>query len=226
MIAIRRAMAVLIPCLLLVPASAMAGSVGGFIEFGHSYAASIGEPLALPASFFDLVDRGESSIGLTYDSNLHRVEDRLNWRFDVGYHYVRWDDYITQVFAGPAHGLMLNGALGYGFIRTPELRAWLGPALRMNFDSYGDIDLFDYQLGLGPQLGVNAFDLASVSLAYNYKWGWAVDRSGFGRPTRSHRDHYVGLSATIFFYYFGEPAEPAPLPSSGGHHPMPEQVPD
>jgi len=54
------------------------------------------------------------------------------------------------------------------------MRVWAGPALRLNVDSYSadDFDLLEFNVGLGPQLGVNFHvgERASMGLSFGYQY--------------------------------------------------------
>jgi hypothetical protein len=187
---------------LLSSGSAMAGGTGLFIEYGRNIAApggDIGDP---GGAALDLLDRNELAVGISFDSNLAREDDLFNFRFDIGYHRASFASGVSDAVFGDSNGAMLNGAFGFGLLRTSGMRLWLGPALRMNFDYYGASELFDYQLGIGPQVGLN-FNLGgnatvTLSTAYNYKWGWLVDTSIFDAGVESHRDHYVMVNLSFY----------------------------
>ena len=60
----------------------------------------------------------------------------------------------------------------------------------------------------GPQAGFN-FHLGDrlslvLSSAYNYKWGWSVDTSGFNAPLQGHRDHYISVNLALLFRSSGD----------------------
>lgn len=221
-------------CIMLWSGTALAGGYGFFLEYGRNIAApggGISEEIdylnaeliyllgfGFPESdLLNLLDRNEFAIGFSMDTNV--AADRLfNYRLDFGFHRSMWvndDDPLDRVLAlalgrpsGSSNGIMLNNVFGFGVLRTPAVRVWLGPAIRMNFDYYGDGEAFDYQLGIGPQLGIN-FNMGSVftivlSSAYNYKWGWLLDLSVFDEGVTSHRDHYVSVNLSFLFRSSGD----------------------
>jgi hypothetical protein len=70
----------------------------------------------------------------------------------------------------------MNHAFGFGLYRSPALRLWAGPAIRLSADvlheDLDDIDVVDFSIGGGLQLGLNAhagnrFSLG-ISFAYQY----------------------------------------------------------
>jgi hypothetical protein len=213
-------------CIMVWSGTALAGGYGFFLEYGRNIAAPGGDISAeldylnaelinqfgfgFPESdVLDLLDRNEFAIGFSMDTNV--AADRLfNYRLDVGYHRSAWvDDLFATVSGfGSSNGVMLNNVFGFGVLRTSAVRVWLGPAIRMNFDVYPDAELFDYQLGVGPQLGIN-LNTGSVftivlSSAYNYKWGWFLDTSVLEEGVTSHRDHYVSVNLSFLFRSSGD----------------------
>ena len=179
----------------------MAGGIGLFIEYGRNVAATGGDIGSPPEPVLDLLDRNELAIGITTDSNLASEDDLFNFRFDLGYHRASFANGFSEAIFGSSNGAMMNGAFGVGLLRTSGLRLWLGPAVRMNFDYFGQSEIFDYQVGVGPQAGINlnfgGNSTIVISAAYNYKWGWFVD-TRFDSETESHRDHY--LMVNLAFY--------------------------
>lgn len=186
--------------------AASAGGYGFYAEYGRNIATSGGDIGPDLLAERGLADRNEVGFGFALDTNV--AADRLfNYRMDFGYHGSFWADSATDSVLGGANGLMFNNAFGFGILRTSVLRLWLGPAFRMNFDWYGDVDLFDYQFGVGPQAGLN-FHVGPVSFvlssAYNYKFGWFIDTSGFNLPVEAHRDHYVSVNLAVLFRSGGD----------------------
>jgi len=186
----------------LVAGQPAAGGTGLFIEYGRNIATSGGDVGNPPAAALDLLDRNELSIGLTTDSNLADPDKLTNFRFDIGYHRVAYASGFSDALFGASNGAMMNGALGFGILRAEAFRLWVGPALRMNFDYYDRVQTFDYQIGVGPQVGFNfnfGDNLSAVLTgAYNYKWGWFVDTSSAGFGTSSHRDHYLMINLALY----------------------------
>lgn len=200
--------------------TAEAAGFGGFFEYGRDFTGSggdLGSAAATTGIPLSSLDRNEFGVGFSLDTNLAR--DRLfNYRLDLGFHAVDWanPNVITAGGTGNGYGFMWNNAFGFGVFRNEHFRLWLGPAGRLNFDYYSNsftsiADVADLQLGVGPEIGFNMHlgrhFTSTLSVAYNYKWGWYVFPNGStfaGNTTVTHTDNYVGVNLAFFFRTSGD----------------------
>jgi hypothetical protein len=199
--------------------SAEAVGFGGFFEYGRDFTGSGGDLAGAVANVIPLssFDRNEFGVGFSLDTNLAR--DRLfNYRLDLGFHVVDWANPNLLAAAGTqnGYGFMWNNAFGFGVFRNEHVRLWLGPAGRVNFDYYSNsftdtLDIVDVQLGVGPEIGFNMHlgrhFTTTLSVAYNYKWGWyafANSNTFNNDVTISHTDNYVGVNLAFFFRTSGD----------------------
>lgn len=146
----------------IVAESGAAGGIGGSLSFSRSDARLEDRDDV----FVDLdAETDAVGFGVAFDSNL--AQDRLfNYRVVAGFDFV--DQEIHQAgLQNQVQGtsFSLDQTLGFGFIRTPELRVFIGPSLHLGvgrIDDHIDVDGFraDYDAtsftaGLGPELGIN-----------------------------------------------------------------------
>lgn len=139
-----------------------AGGIGGSLSFGRSDARLEDRDDV----FVDLDTQTDAvGFGVAFDSNL--AQDRLfNYRVVAGLDFV--DQEIHQAgIENQVQGtsFFLDQTLGFGFIRTPAVRVYLGPSLHLGvgeIDDHIDVDGFraDYDetsftAAIGPELGVN-----------------------------------------------------------------------
>ena len=193
----------IVGCLLLWSGSAFAGGWGAYIEYGRDWATNGGDLSGLTSAQLEAFNRNELGVGLVYDTNLAK-DSLLNYRIDFGYHRAAFADSTSNLLLGASNGVMINQALGFGLLRNSLFRLWVGPALRGNIDYFGQTDLFNGEVGIGPQAGFNLHlgdrFSAVVTMAYNYKWGWFVQTNGFtGFGTSTHRDNVLTVNLAFFF---------------------------
>jgi len=209
----------------LTPGTALATGFGAYFEYGHDWTAGggqLGNAATLSGNspaFRAAFDRNEFGIGFALDTNL--AKDRVfNYRLDLGFHIDDWTNNAGPPFLGytNGYGLMWNNAFGFGVVRTENFRLWIGPAARMNVDYYSNAnpflgnlaDIVDFQVGVGPQIGFNTHLgrhlTTTLSVAYNYKWGWyfAPNSVFFTNTSFSHTDNYVGVNLAFFFRTSGD----------------------
>lgn len=154
-----------------------AALVAAFVLGGGTVRAEgIGASFSLSHGAAELEDRDDvwedldtrttqTGLGLIFDSNL--AQDRLvNYRLNMGIEFASQD--VEQAgIHNEVQGtnFALDQTLGFGFIRTPELRVFVGPSLHLGvgrIDDQIDVDGFrvDYEetsftAGLGPEIGFN-----------------------------------------------------------------------
>ena len=180
----------------LYAATAHAG-YGGYLEgeFSSSKINDHGRDRGFDAAMW--------GIGFMYDGNVV-ADELLNYRLEVGYRIGERE--LDKHSDETVNGFTIDQTLGMGFFRTPMLRAFAGPSVRLNFDWYsspGDTDIVDVAIGLGPRVGLNLHltDTLSVtgSVAYHYMYlSENLESKGINR-TVDGPQHIVGFRIGILW---------------------------
>ena len=141
---------------------ASAGGIGGSFSYNRSSA----ELDDVDDVWADLDTETDSvGFGVIFDSNL--AQDRLfNYRLDVSLELVNQE--VGQVGIDnqvQGSSLSFDQTFGFGFIRTPAVRVFVGPSLHLGIGGIDDHarfqgNRFNYEqttftAGLGPELGIN-----------------------------------------------------------------------
>ena len=118
--------------------------------------------------------------------------DRLiNFRLTLGYQHGERDfDCCSTI---DTDGFTMNTALGFGVIRKPAFRLWLGPSVRLSVDALDvpgsgvGLDITDVSIGGGPVVGLN-WNIGervtlSTTLAYQYLYIAEIAETDFGDET-------------------------------------------
>ena len=178
--------------------AAHAGGHGLYAEFEHAWTSIEGDltfnsPVKVNRDFDDSM----GGVGFLYDTNV-ATDTLINYRVRVGYRAGKrnWNKKRTVTLESrtcqedplcessefkqdseTVQGLTFNQTLGFGLIRRPEYRVWMGPTMRVNVDWYGadtHLDIVDVSVGGGPEIGVN-YHLndrmsATASFSYNFMY--------------------------------------------------------
>lgn len=211
-----RRIGLLVASSLFLATQAQAVGFGGYVEYGHAEGDS---------DLFDVESSTERfSVGFALDTAL--AADRLiNFRLTLGYQHGERD----FDGGGPTidtDGGTLNTALGFGVVRTPGFRLWLGPSVRLSVDaldvpSFGvGFDITDVSIGGGPVVGLN-WNIGnrltvSTTLAYQYLYIAEIADTDFGDDeTFDAHEHLISVSLSFFFRTGGdryrEPAQQAAM---------------
>jgi hypothetical protein len=201
---------------LFLATQAQAIGFGGYAEYGHAEGDS------------DLFIPGESSterfsVGFAMDTAL-AANRLINFRLTLGYQHGERD-----FDSGPTidtDGLTINTALGFGVIRKPAFRLWLGPSIRLSIDALDvpslgvGLDITDVSIGGGPVVGLN-WNIGkrltlSTTLAYQYLYIAEIADTDFGDDeTFDAHEHLISVSLSFFFRTGGdryrEPAQQAAM---------------
>lgn len=147
---------------LLASESARAGGFGGSL----SYTRSQSKLDDVDDFWADLnTESDEVGIGLVFDTNL--AQDRLfNYRLNASLAFV--DEEVGQAgLENQVQGtnVSLDQTFGFGFIRTPTVRVFIGPSLHLGVGRIDDnihvngfrenYERTSFTAGLGPELGIN-----------------------------------------------------------------------
>jgi len=146
----------------IAPEPATAGGIGASFSFGGSESRLSDEDDV----WQDIdTDNGFVGLGLIFDTNL--AQDRLfNYRLNTSLEFVDQD--VRQAgLSNEVQGtqLSLDQTFGFGFLRTPDLRVYLGPSLHLGIGGFdddinvggfrADYEAVTFTAGVGPELGVN-----------------------------------------------------------------------
>ena len=202
---------------------AAAGGIGGSFTFGRSE----GRLEDRDDVWTDLdTETDVAGFGLAFDTNL--AQDRLlNYRLVASLELVEQD--LEQAgLHNEVQGasFSLDQTLGFGFIRTPELRVFIGPSLHLGvggIDDHIDVDGFraDYDetsftAGIGPELGIN-FNVGrhlTLSTSTFVRYGVRVqDFDGFYDDVGSDGvfsgdEIQAGIRTSIFFRFGPDAFDP------------------
>lgn len=141
---------------------AEAGGIGGSFSYNRSGA----ELEDVDDVWADLDTETDSvGLGVVFDSNL--AQDRLfNYRLNASLEFV--DQEVGQAgLENQVQGtsFSFDQTFGFGFIRTPDVRVFVGPSLHLGIGGIDDHirvqgNRFSYEqttftAGLGPELGIN-----------------------------------------------------------------------
>lgn len=168
----------------LFPTSVCAGGVGAYLEYVRGNQEIEFDLVA--ASFTN----NRFGAGVVLDTNVAR-DELLGLRAGLG--YVRTENTVGD----KAHGGAFDLAVGFGVWRTPRLRVFVAPALRVGGDIYESklADVFGLRVGGGAIAGVN-WHLAerlslSPTLAYQYMYVRESIKDDFGKK------RYTGASTSF-----------------------------
>lgn len=178
-------------------APAQAIGFGGYAEYGHAE----GESDLFPDSSTD-----RWGLGFALDTNL--AADRLfNYRLTVGYQNGKRD--FDGGGSVDTDGFTMNHAFGFGVIRSPNFRFWLGPAVRLSVDvldvpdSGIDLDIVDISFGGGPEFGLNwnigETMTLSTTLGYQLLYVGEIVDSDIADEGFDGFEHLVSLNLSFFF---------------------------
>lgn len=108
-------------------------------------------------------DRSRMAFGFVLDTTVARNQ-LFNYRFQIGYE--AWEDDVSGFGEFDMRGITMSHDFGFGVLRTPNVRLWLGPELKFSYAS-GDIDripfadVYSFEYGVGPVIGAN-FNIGST----------------------------------------------------------------
>ena len=144
-------------CVIAIFASnAGAVGLGGYIEYGSGSSDWNADDLY---NFWDFeTDTTFTGYGFVLDTNVAR--DRLfNYRLQIGYE--KEDEKVkTTGEKLSLKGISITNDFGFGVLRTPQVRLWLGPELKFAYltgspDLEPNLDIKIFKFGIGPVAGAN-----------------------------------------------------------------------
>jgi len=189
--------ATLILTSLLLAGAANAAGFGGYL--GLDYTEGDVDVFGLTVDH----ERSAVDLGFVMDTNLSR--DRLfNYRLRLGMQAGK-REYDIAGFGTVKEktiGFAITNTFGFGIVRTPAVRLWIGPSIRFAVDDCTDCSGYDsvfLAIGGGPEIGLN-YNVGrhltiGPSLSYNYMFGVNIeDDEDFDGP-----QHQVSLLVNVFF---------------------------
>jgi hypothetical protein len=225
-----RILAIAIPIVFLaLPASS--GGIGGNFTFGVSE----GE-VDDTDNFFPNIQTSARhyEVGVSYDTNL--AADRLiNYRINANLQFVeqRLNQGSIKVDIDGT-GFAVNQLIGFGLVRRPKFRLFMGPTLHLGFAGFDDDDKvagvevnyeeFLFTAAIGPELGINYHvgRNLTVSISGHYRYGFQLQ--GFDNPLGNSNnsdgvfvghEHRVGVTMAIYFRFSGDQYKTAPKRGRG-----------
>jgi len=196
-----RAIAFCLVCIAFVavgsPAAARAAGFGAYVEYARGRQTIDYERIEEDFS------NDRLGVGLVADNNLSR-DHGLNVRASLGYLMTR------NTVEDEAHGGAVDVSLGYGFLRTPRWRLWVGPVARFQVDVYenDDADVTDLSVGGGVRLGVNWHPSPRLSLApslaYQFLHVRETIEDDLGKDHFDGYEHLVVLRLSVLFRSAGD----------------------
>jgi hypothetical protein len=200
--------------IVLAASAAQAAGFGAYFEYGRGIAqqeSGLG---------FDLdFTENKYGVGLALDTAV--AQNRLfNYRLNLGYQYSsREFDLGGLVGNADLNGFSLNQMFGFGVLRTRNLRLWLGPSLRLNFD-FVDEDIpranwLDLGMGVGIAAGLNlhtgSVGSAAFTLGYQYLYvGEFVYGDAVNTDVFNGGEHLISFNLSYFFRSRGDRFAPRP----------------
>ncbi len=153
--------------------------------------------LGYPASDFK-TDPEHAGGGLVFDTAV--AKDKLfNYQLNLGYDAFRNKDRTDGFTLSNLRGLVVSNAFGLGIVRTSWFRMWLGPEIRLTWQT-GEITVPALQMGrrncdligagIGPVLGLNLNFTGNVTIAVKAGYQWM---SYYGQMETTTFDGYADV---------------------------------
>ncbi|MFC1853556.1 hypothetical protein ACFL27_25495 [candidate division CSSED10-310 bacterium] len=99
-----------------------------------------------------------SGFGFVLDTTVAR-NSLFNYQLTLGFENIEYDHdsyYKDWPNGVKLEGITMGHNFGFGVIRTPNLRIWIGPEIRMShFEEHGNSDFDMVGFGMGPTMGFN-----------------------------------------------------------------------
>lgn len=189
---------------LLVPADhALAFGWGPSVKYGYTAGTVAevedGDELGTTTHGMDL--------GILLDTNVAR-RTVFNYRLETALEYRSaswWSEYYDRYYTRPlpdvqvpSLGLALHQTFGFGLVRNPRLRLYLGPSLRLavlsgsavpdrvSTKSAPKIGIVQVEAGAGPELGCNIHLRNRVSLALSLAYQAQLQYAAVDDPYRPY----------------------------------------
>ncbi len=207
-----------VAAIMFVPAAsrALSGGIGlyGSFSYGHSYWNFA------KSGYVGSGDKDEKNNtlgwGILMDTTVAR-DSLINYRLEIGYDRVTHSFHSSEIGDLNLHRILLSNTLGFGIIRSEDLRFWLGPQLRLSYcwgeDKFYEFLTFpgptapktqikqkfnymSYRADLGITSGVNIHFPGNISLGLECGWR-AFLGDGERKIERSIVDYYYGWNTSI-----------------------------
>lgn len=146
-------------------------------------------------------DHKNRAIGFVLDTNVAK-DSLFNYRFNVAIDAIEIES--ERGIDIEADGFAMDHTFGFGVLRTPQVRLWIGPQINLSYyhEEYdhdgnyyydNDFDLFGF--GIGPAMGVNfnIGELFTLTATHGYKFTWL-----FGSD---FRDDFYGYEGQYYINF-------------------------
>jgi len=191
---IRSAVLLVLFVLLVASAPARASGVGGYLDlFGGA------SDWTFEVGPFDVDDSATMmgvGAGFLFDTNLAK-NSLVNYRLTFGPEVTNLnfdDEDSVDLF-----GLALDNTVGFGVLRSKEMRLWVGPDVKIAYhwgDGDGITDSMRFmELGMGPTVGLNLHNGRTWDLCLSLGARWSF----FAGDTRSGDVDITGDGASVVF---------------------------
>lgn len=225
-----RILALAVPILFLA-LPAWSGGIGG----NFTYGVSDGEVEDTDDFFPDIQTSAKHyEVGVSYDTNL--AADRLiNYRINANFQFV---EQKLNLGSNKVHidgtGFAVNQLLGFGLVRRPAFRLFMGPTIHLGFAGFDDDDKvagvkvnFEellFTAGIGPELGINYHVGRNLTVSVSGHYRYAFQLQGFDNPFGNSNnsdeifvghEHRVGVMMAIYFRFSGDQYKTAPKRGRG-----------
>ncbi len=176
-------------------------NVDGWTDIEAQPPGTLGYP---PENF--RADSKHTGGGFIFDSAV--AKDKLyNYQLNVGYDAFRNKDRTDGTTLSNLRGLMVSNAFGLGIVRTSAFRMWVGPEIRLTWQTgekkdpvlpllKQDYDLFG--AGIGPALGVNFNFPGNFTIAVKAGYQWM---SYYGQMNTTVGHEYADVDVHERFAY-------------------------
>ncbi len=191
-----------------LPDAAVAGGVGGYVEYSYGN-------LEIKSEYgwatqTQEYDNNRFGVGVVLDSNVAR-DELINVRATAGWVHTENSD-------GNADGGALDLAVGFGLWRTSAFRLWLAPGVRVGTDYYYNVDfvdrIVDLSVGGGASLGLNwhlnrRLSL-SPSVSYRYMYVREFYSDEFEKVEQNGGEHLATVRLSVLFRSAGDAFKSSP----------------
>ncbi|WP_419661698.1 uncharacterized protein Dvar_21340 [Desulfosarcina variabilis str. Montpellier] len=147
-------------------------------------------------------DRSRRAFGFVLDTTVAR-DQLFNYRFQIGYE--TWEDEVSGFGEFDMSGISMSHDFGFGVLRTPAVRLWLGPELRFAYAS-GDIDrnpyadVYSFEYGIGPVIGANFNIGSTVTLGLKAGYIFSNFLGVIENDSHTYEDYdFDGSSTELYF---------------------------
>ena len=217
--------------MMLLAQPAWSGGIGGNFTYGESDGEVDDDD-----NFFPNIQTSAKhyEVGVSYDTNL--AADRLiNYRINANFQFVEQKlNYGSTKVQIDGTGFALNQLIGFGLVRRPAFRLFMGPTIHLGFAVFDENDdvagvQVNYEevlftAGIGPELGINYHVGRNLTVSVSGHYRYAFQLQGYDNPFGNFNnsdgifvghEHRVGVTMAIYFRFSGDQYKTAPKRGRG-----------